>query len=160
MEIRGKKGSAFINFWRRHPYLRSVVTTIAVFAVIATITALIQWISNTPVPPPPIPGPPTPQPTTVTMVVVTTAPSPQPDPKLYGPGTCLAGDFNSSDPDAVKTASCSSDGAREVLDVFPGERDPSICRNVTRARLGYVEIQEEVRDGVTTVISTTVYCLS
>lgn len=43
---RHKKIMAFKKFWRRHPYLYSVVTTIVVFAVVTLSVALIQRAAN------------------------------------------------------------------------------------------------------------------
>ncbi|HEY1705012.1 MAG TPA: hypothetical protein VGG75_35395 [Trebonia sp.] len=41
-----KKVSALKKFWRRHPYLYSVVATIAVFAVVTLAVALIENAAN------------------------------------------------------------------------------------------------------------------
>jgi hypothetical protein len=91
---------AFKKFWRRHPYLYSVVTTILVFAVVTLAVAFVQRAANgisgnqassNPAPPviPPAPvhlgtslqsttAPP--NPTTIVANPATVAPQPSPSP--------------------------------------------------------------------------------
>jgi hypothetical protein len=166
------------RFLRRHPYLYSIVATIAAFAVISIAVTLIQSVSNgPPVPPPPIPpvpaptyhpptASPSPSPSPTSDSPITLAPpAPQPPPVPAPPastqassgntlsqGDCAAGDFNSSDPSAVQKVSCSSDNAYEVLDTFDGN-DESACEEVQGAEFAYIQEVQELENGV--VVSTT-----
>lgn len=175
---RSSKISALRRFWRRHPYLYSIVATIAAFAVISIAVALIQSVSNgPPVSPPPIPpvpalthhrstASPSPSPSPASDSPATLAPpAPQPPPVPAPPaptdasgdntlsqGDCAAGDFNSSDPSAVQEVSCSSDNAYEVLDTFDGN-DESACEEVQGAEFAYIQELQELENGA--VVSTT-----
>lgn len=143
------KSSALSRFWRRHPYLYSIVVTIAAFAVISIAVALIQDVLHSPVPPPPVPPVP---------VVTYTSPAPSPAPihtsndNSLSEGDCAAGDFSSSDPSAVQKVLCSSSGAYEVLDTFDGN-DESACEEVKGAEFAYIQEVQELTDGA--VVSTT-----
>jgi hypothetical protein len=88
------------------------------------------------------------------------SPTPTSDPSSddaepYSSGSCLSGDFNSSTPQDVQQVSCSSDHAYEILEEYPDETDPNVCKKVEDAELGYVE--EYTENGA--VVSSYVYCL-
>lgn len=161
------------RFFRRHPLLYSIAATTTVLVVVTVVSSLINSAtSHIPgngnsqaanqsnlVPPvivPPISGGSTSQ----------AEPSPTPMPTRYSAGECLAGDFESSNPEAVKKVSCTSDGAHKILDSFPGElsdddKADNPCTEVTGTTVAYEEqYVEENEDGATSVIWSRIYCLS
>lgn len=164
-----RKEPSLKRFFRRHPLLYSIAATITVLAVVTVVSSLINAATshipgssqaanqNNLVPPvvvPPISGRSTSQ----------AEPSPTPTPTRYSAGECLAGDFKSSDPEAVQKVSCTSDGAHEILDSFPGELSDdgadNPCTEVTGTKVAYEEqYVEENEDGVTSIISSRIYCL-
>jgi len=74
----------------------------------------------------------------------------------FSEGSCLAGDFNQSSPDSVRSVPCSSPEAQSrIIKVFPGATDPSVCQDVSGATIGYLE--QYFVDGILT--ESYVYCL-
>jgi hypothetical protein len=169
-----RKESRFKQFFRHHPLLYSIAATIAVLAAVTVASSLINSATShipgngnsqggnqtnlvPPVAVPPISGGSTSQ----------ADPSPTPTPTPYSAGECLAGDFESSDPDAVQKVSCTSGDAHKILASFPGElpdddEADNACTGVTGTEVAYEEkyVEENEEDGTTATISSYIYCLS